>query len=613
MKIYRNISLIVFAVIFLLVSFTSAENPKDWMPDPNLRRVVSEKLDVETLTIADIQQPAELLIFEGHGIKNLKGLEHAINLKTLAITHEEISDLTPLSGLQNLEVLLLFDNRIVDISPLSHLTQLESLELQNNQITDFRPLLRLTNLQYLDIRDNPDSGAGQFVSADPAIINALRVWMCHFERPTYVRTAQERIENRDYPSIHFANTGEPGLEQHLARSDFFADTSPFGILPDGGLRFERSPFGGFVRSVNGYWHIQDAKEVHEDILLKNPNTLFLAEIRYYDGHQFGFTEDSPYWLRNPDGTILHSAPALDAQGNVLWRDSLVDFTNPDVIEMIVAQAVAVANCGLYDGIVLDNWNDENGVLGDLSPETVLTARHKILQSIRKAVPDDFLIAINSSSHKIHTQRTAPYVNAALMETWASSGFKPPDFSGERYIRQDYVNYEERLLWNETRLREPKFTLLACKLPSYVDRHSPQSQQTVRTFTTLSLTHSDGYVNVHQTGYSSLYYNFFDAPLGRPIGAKAQPYVTPKGVSIEGLFIREFTGGYAVYNRSGKERQIYLPEKVTSWHAGIKEKHWHTIGDLDGEIYLKPTAAAEDVNADGIVNILDLVLISNAME
>ena len=52
----------------------------------------------------------------------------------------------------------------------------------------------------------------------------------------------------------------------------------------------------------------------------------------------------------------------------------------------------------------------------------------------------------------------------------------------------------------------------------------------------------------------------------PVGGdetKGVLYKTPKGVSIEGLFIREFTNGWAVYNRSGKERKIYLPEKVSA--------------------------------------------------
>ena len=56
--------------------------------------------------------------------------------------------------------------------------------------------------------------------------------------------------------------------------------------------------------------------------------------------------------------------------------------------------------------------------------------------------------------------------------------------------------------------------------------------------------------------------FWDAPLGRPVGEKGQLYKNKNGVSIEGFFIREFTNGWAVYNRSGKEQTIVLPNQAT---------------------------------------------------
>ena len=77
--------------------------------------------------------------------------------------------------------------------------------------------------------------------------------------------------------------------------------------------------------------------------------------------------------------------------------------------------------------------------------------------------------------------------------------------------------------------------------------------------------------------------------------------------------REFTNGWSVYNRSGREQRIQLPEKVSGVASGVENKHWHTIGDLDGEIYLKITEIRNraDLNGDGTVNVLDLVIIANA--
>ena len=56
--------------------------------------------------------------------------------------------------------------------------------------------------------------------------------------------------------------------------------------------------------------------------------------------------------------------------------------------------------------------------------------------------------------------------------------------------------------------------------------------------------------------------------------------------------------------------IQLPEKVSGVASGVVDKRWHTIPDLDGEIYLK-TINPADVNGDGTVNVLDLIVIANA--
>ena len=51
--------------------------------------------------------------------------------------------------------------------------------------------------------------------------------------------------------------------------------------------------------------------------------------------------------------------------------------------------------------------------------------------------------------------------------------------------------------------------------------------------------------------------------------------------------------------------------------GVEGEHSHTLPDLDGEIYLKSASGLEtpptvDVNGDGAVNVLDLVLVANAL-
>ena len=45
---------------------------------------------------------------------------------------------------------------------------------------------------------------------------------------------------------------------------------------------------------------------------------------------------------------------------------------------------------------------------------------------------------------------------------------------------------------------------------------------------------------------------------------------------------------------------------------MENQRRHTLADLDGEIYLKAEAPPiADVNGDGVVNVLDLVIVANA--
>ena len=592
------------------------ENIKEWMPDENLRRAIKSELKLGDipLEIAHLQQLVNLVSI-GEGIESIAGLEHAVNLRFLHLAPSDISDLTPLAGLENLRILKLYGNRISDLTPLAGLIHLEALQLQvnqisdisplagliglqelnlgdnllrdisqlqalvnlktlrlrGNQILDFTPLLNLTQLESLDIHYNLNSGEGQFVSADPAIIEALRVTIGDFERPQYVRPVKERIENREYPSVFVGYSFTFRNKMDLAPLELISLTDlSFNINPLEPLSYLN--FGETALGVARIGDITNAKKQHAAVLRENPNRIFLVEIAYFDGRQFGFTEDSPYWLRNSDGTIAQRQWTRDAQGKV-YLESLVDFTQLEVQELIIAQAVAVAKCGLYDGISLNRWHRD---LEDYFPEDIeMAARDKILHGIRAAVPEDFLITV-TTREKI--PRWKKYINGVYVKT-------PPTDGREFYTAKAYRAYEEILQWYEANLREPQITLLRGEVKAYRDPMSAIAQRHMRALTTLSLTHSDGYILMSGTmpKPEGIWYDFFDAPLGRPVGGdetKGQLYRGRKG-----LFIREFTNGWAVYNRSGKAQQIQLIESATGVASRITGIS-HIVPDLDGEIFVK---------------------------
>ena len=308
--------------------------------------------------------------------------------------------------------------------------------------------------------------------------------------------------------------------------------------------------------------------------------------------------------------------------------------------MVIQKAAAVAKCGIFDGIGMDHWGKSG--IGHITPEEAENARERIIKGIRDAVGDDFLILVTVTGKKF--PRTAPYINGIFFETQAG-----PD---DMYSREELSHIESTLLWAEENLREPQINCLeGRRVGNKEPTDSPINLQWMRLWTTMSLTHSDGYVvfdmggehNHSHTGdeltfefrpghteqhaqgtphthtKNHYWYPFWDADLGRPIGGdetKGVLYETPEGVTINGLFIREFTNGWAVYNRSGTAQEIELPQEVSGWDSGVEHQRRHTLADLDGEIYLKSASGLEtpptaDVNADGVVNVLDLVIVANA--
>lgn len=91
-------------------------------------------------------------------IDDLDGVQFCINARTIDVSDNRISDLTPLFGLINLEELNLSDNQIGYIDGIGNLMNLKSILLSGNYIEDISPLLEMARLEYADLRDNKVSG-----------------------------------------------------------------------------------------------------------------------------------------------------------------------------------------------------------------------------------------------------------------------------------------------------------------------------------------------------------------------------------------------------------------------------------------------------------------------
>ena len=581
------------------------------IPDSNLREAVREALNTP-ITQAAMERLTQLNV-SNRGITDLTGLEFATELKDLIIWNNPITNLTPVAGLLMLKELIAGRCQIVDTIPLTNLTQLTTLNLQYNQITDIGALATLIQLKELYLTGNritdvrPLAGLTRLVELqiddnlieDHSSLNTLSPIRFLHDSPCDMSPLplRGRIEDRGHPSVVTAFRGpnifnRPELSdvEKTASHDLWFGSSQFG------LKF-RQVSHGFERAGI----LDRAIQRRDEFLDLNPNMVFIVDIRMYTYPVDDFPEDWPYWIKRPDGTIISGSEGIFG---------LIDFTHPDIQDRIVQQAIAVSKCGLYDGIFFDWWSDDGAILADgegdwshkfRGNEAEQRARDNILQRIRAGTRPDFLIMGNVNRNK--PLRTGRHLNGGFMET-----IVPGDGSSIG-IEDGFAQIENTLLWLEQNLREPRINALEGWAIPTESPDSPINLRYMRAITCLSLTHSDGYVLFNMgLGHEHYWYDFWDADLGRPVGPKAQLY----DENISGFYIREFTNGWAVYNHSGEPQVITLPEEVQGVASGLVNTE-HALANLDGEMYLraKPKNPA-DVNEDGVVNILDLTIIAQAL-
>ena len=130
------------------------------IPDPNLRAAIAEELgkSPNAPITAEEMEGLGRLDARNRSIQDLTGLQFAINLRSrLDLRDNQISNISPIAGLTELRELEINRNTISDISPVRGLTNLTLLVFKGNQISDISPIAGLINLQGLYISDNPIS------------------------------------------------------------------------------------------------------------------------------------------------------------------------------------------------------------------------------------------------------------------------------------------------------------------------------------------------------------------------------------------------------------------------------------------------------------------------
>ena len=207
------------------------------IPDPNLRRAIAQvvgKGPNASITVEDMEGLEELHI-GNRDIRDLRGLQFAINLRELNLDNNDISDLSPLASLVNLRRLWINESLVSDISPLRGLINLTLLYLRRSLVSDLSPLSGLINLRSLSLRGNPVSD----ISPLRGLTNLAELWV------------DDDTQVSDISPI----VGLPNLEHLAFDGDNVSNPSPVARLTSlksiriddlEGLSFDLSFLGGLT-------------------------------------------------------------------------------------------------------------------------------------------------------------------------------------------------------------------------------------------------------------------------------------------------------------------------------------------------------------------------------
>jgi len=364
------------------------------------------------------------------------------------------------------------------------------------------------------------------------------------QEPSPNQTAAERIAARKFPSVFQAWNPADNLKDEdkwttLARHDLvFHAPDLFGLKWAG-------EFQGLATTFTKDSH-ESAIQTRKTLLGKNPNLIMLTELRYRDAHKSHLPENHAWWMRK------------DGQRVVGWEEGgyfMLDFSNQAYRTHMAQQAKAIMDSGVFDGIMLDWWEDDEDRLA-------------LVKAIRKEIGDKALVLVNANDRK--TPRTAKFVNGYFMECYKSKTV------------EDWKQIAETLEWAESNLKEPRINCVETWL-----HKSRKDLPLMRATTTLSLTLSDGYCLFSDPNplptpdHLHDWYEFWDRSLGRP---KAKG-VREKNGSIQ----REFDQGLAVYNPLGNKP---VTVNFTTPHTAASSREaamTFTVQPGDGDLFLKVAA------------------------
>lgn len=126
------------------------------IPDANLKRVIQNVLSLNSDDNITADDMAKLKSFSAasQNIKDLEGMQYAINLQQVSFDYNPLENLSPLNNLTNLSDLYLQHTNITNLADLTNLPNLVDLRINYNNIKDISSINNFSKLTVLGADSN---------------------------------------------------------------------------------------------------------------------------------------------------------------------------------------------------------------------------------------------------------------------------------------------------------------------------------------------------------------------------------------------------------------------------------------------------------------------------
>ncbi len=201
--------------------------------DANLEAAIRTQLGIPAPTpITDVDMAGLSILEAWHsGIASIQGLEYATNLTYLNLNGNQISDMSPVTGLTKLTHLDIWDAPINDISFVSGLTNLTFLSAGGNDVSDMSAVAGLTKLTSLSLECSQVSEVSGI--SEMKNIEYLFFTNCPIE------TVDLRGADLSSLKLFDINGGDPCTEAFLTNA--VLNQSALNALMQGGYGFRDEP------------------------------------------------------------------------------------------------------------------------------------------------------------------------------------------------------------------------------------------------------------------------------------------------------------------------------------------------------------------------------------